>query len=127
MNVTGNVTTKNSPTALNEVTNVPFNLPPGGEIAKVEVATGKKVSLNGNVLAPSATTLTVGGTNAAPHFVVTNKQTAAWPPVSSLVVECYYPSNLDTGYSNLVLTLDDHEVRISELETRVDALEAAAP
>lgn len=117
--VSGSSVTKNSPTLTGETAEVDFVLPAGGVLLDVDVAQAK-VSLNGNLL-PSAG-FVVEAKEASPrtYFEVTNAGLAAWPAVSSLVVECYYPSPVDQSIGNLLLTLDDHELRIT-------ALEAAAP
>lgn len=118
MLVSGNGVTKNSPTDTGEKTDVLFALPNGGDLAKVKTADAK-VSLNGNLLAHNkfaVATKTVGGHS---YFEVTNMGATKWHPNSTLVVECPYPAPIDQSIENLMAVLNDHELRITALETPV--------
>lgn len=122
MHVSGNVTTKNSPTVTAEVVSVPIVLPAGGDPARIDPAVNK-VSLNGNILDAADYTLEVDGVN----FIVTNDGAADWPPVSSVVVECDYLTSADDlppAVADLREVLTDHDTRLTDHEARIAALEA---
>ena len=111
--ISANITSWNAPiVGLSGTVDVPFILPAGGDTAKIDLA-NRKVSVNGRLLATAGTTMTIVG-NA---FHITNRENAPWPPVSSIVVECPYPTPASELVGDIAATLADHEARITDLET----------
>ena len=115
MHVSGSTTNDNTQIiGLSGVIDVPFHMPAGVVDADVDLA-NRKVSINGRLIPPASTLCTIVSTGpTGKQFHITNRETAPWPAVCYVVVECpvlkYASANMSTSDANAAIA--NHEARL---------------